>query len=253
MANKHYNISYLEETGKVLKDLKRQSYSPFIAFNKGTVIDMGCGTGFDVVNMASLNNKVKVIGIDHDPVMIEKATASASAAPNAQFILCEADDTPYKDGSVDGLRAERLIQHLEQPEKVIREMYRILKKDHPLLIVETDWRSLSLYNENVDIEEKLNRYLTREKVNNGSAARKLNSYLRDNKFRDIQIEIFPFVVKSLKEANEYLWIGYILKEMEEKKYIDQQEYSLFKSSLEEADKKNYFACSINLVVVSCIK
>jgi hypothetical protein len=142
---------------------------------------------------------------------------------------------------------------LEEPEKVIKEVHRALKVDHTLLIVETDWRSLSLYNEYTDTEEKLNQYLTKKKVNNGVAARKLTSYLGNSNFRNIQMEIIPFVVKSLKEANEYLWIGHILKEMEGKGFIDKKEYDIFISSLEEADKNNYFACSINLVVVSCIK
>jgi ubiquinone/menaquinone biosynthesis C-methylase UbiE len=254
MSQKHYNISYLEETGKVLKELKKHTYMPFMSVAEGVIIDLGCGTGFDVINIAGLvNADVKVVGIDHDPEMINRAEASSVNMPRAEFILCEADAIPYGDSSIAGMRAERLIQHLEEPEKVIREVFRVLKQGDPFLIIETDWRSLSLYDKNVEIEEKLNQYLTKKKVNNGAAARKLTSYLENNNFRNIQMEIIPFVVKSLKEANEYLWIGHILKEMLEKKYIDQQEYDLFKSSLEEADKNNYFACSINLVVVSCIK
>lgn len=254
MANKHYNISYLEDTGRVLKDLKKHSYSPFVPINQGIIIDLGCGTGLDAINMAGLvSDNVKIIGIDHDPEMLDKAKASSKNIKNIDFILSEAYSIPYQDGSIAGLRAERLMQHLKEPEKAIQEIHRVLKKDHPLLIVETDWRSLALYNEHVEIEEKLNQYLTKEKVNNGTAARKLNSYLENSNFRNIQLEVFPFVVKSLKEANEYLWIGHILKEMEEKNYIGQEEYDLFTRSLEKADKKNYFACSINLVVVSSIK
>ena len=254
MVTKHYNIDYLKDTNQILKNLKEYSYRPFTTINNGTIIDLGCGMGQDVINMAGiLDDGVKIVGIDHDPEMLDQVKLSNKKKPNIDFICSEANKIPFGDEAISGIRSERLVQHLVNPEKMFLEIYRVLKKDHPLLIVETDWLSLSFYNEYVPIEKKINNYLIEEKVNNGLASRNLISYLEKCNFRDIRLEVFPFVLKTLKEANDYFWIERILKEVWDKKHISENEYELFKNALHKADENNYFACSINIVIVSSIK
>ncbi len=85
------------------------------------------------------------------------------------------------------------------------------------------------------------------------AARKLTGYLEKSGFQEIKIEIFPFVLNTLKEANDYLWIELILQEATQKGHLTDQEYESFLNSLKRADDKKYFSCSINIVVVSSIK
>ena len=254
MENKHYNIGYLEETSKILKNLKEYSYHPFTKISDGTIIDLGCGTGQDVISMAGhLNSNVKIVGIDHDIEMLNQARISKKEIPNIDFICSEASIIPFEDESISGVRSERLMQHLLNPEKVILEIYRVLIKNHPLILVETDWLSLSFYNEFISIEKKINKFLTEKKVNNGMASRNLICYLEKCNFRNIKLEVFPFVLKSLKEANDYFWIERILKEALDKNHINENEYASFKNALYKADENNYFACSINIVIVTSIK
>ena len=254
MAEKHYNISYLEDTGRFLKALKEYSYHPFTQLTEGTVIDLGCGTGMDVSNLAKLlGNEVTVVGVDHDNAMLDKGRSSFVGQENIQFILSEANTIPFESETVSGLRAERLIQHLKEPENTISEMHRVLKKGQPLVIVETDWASLTFYNEHLPIESKIIQYLTVKKINNGLAARKLTDYVESAGFGNINIEIFPFIIKSLKEANEYLWIELMINEAANENFISGTERDVFLAALHNADDKNYFACSINVVIVSSVK
>jgi ubiquinone/menaquinone biosynthesis C-methylase UbiE len=254
MSNKHYNVSYLEDTGRFLKTLKEYSYHPFTQINEGTVIDLGCGTGIDVNAMGKLlGNSVRVIGIDHDDVMLEKGRSSYNDQPNIEFILSEATEIPFASEAADGLRAERLIQHLKEPENTFQEIKRVLKKDSPFVVVETDWSSLTFYNEHLLIENKIISYLTDKKINNGMAARKLTMYMQDAGFNNIHLEIFPFIIKSLKEANEYLWIERMIDETATENFITENEKQTFVNALHEADEKQYFACSINVVIASSEK
>src|SRR5690606_19047372 len=180
MAEKHYNAAYLEDTARILNDLKEYSYYPFKRINAGKLIDLGCGPGIDVIKMSqTFDEKVRIIGIDHDSNMLEKAKVSAADISNIDFILSEANIIPFDDDSISGVRAERLIQHLTNPEKTIQEVYRVLKEDYPFVIVETDWAGLSFYNEFFQTGQKISRYLTEKKVNNGYASRKVVSYLQN--------------------------------------------------------------------------
>ncbi|WP_295800707.1 methyltransferase domain-containing protein [Mucilaginibacter sp.] len=254
MANKHYDINYLQNSRRLLLNLKEHSYTFFEKINSGTIIDLGCGAGNDVIELAKITGKdVKVIGIDHDPVMLKQAKEQSKEVSNVDFILSEAYPLPFEDETISGIRTERVIQHLNNPEQVISEISRILKKDCPLVIIETDWSSLSFYTEFVEAQKKVNAYYTDVKINNGFAAAKLVSYLQQNNFRNIKFEIHPFITDSLKTANELFRIEQMINEAAEKSYIAEQEGRAFYGALQKADDGNYFACAINLVVATCIK
>jgi ubiquinone/menaquinone biosynthesis C-methylase UbiE len=225
MSTKHYNIKYLENTGEFLKKFKEFSYEPFLNCREGLIVDVGCGTGIDVINMAnSIGKNANFIGIDHDQAMIDKANLSKGSLNNVEFLNSEVNSLPLMDNSVEGLRAERLLQHLTEPDGAIGEMYRVLKKNQPLVIAETDWAGLTIYNEHTNAASKLTN-----------------------------ITIFSFVIKSLKEANEYLWLEHILNEATEKGYLSTAENNEFVASLKSSDENGYFSCCLNMVIANCIK
>lgn len=254
MATKHYDVDYLQNTRRLLLNLKEQSYTHFNKVTGGSIVDLGCGSGNDVIAMAkAFGEKIKVIGIDHDENMLQQGKTQAKGMSNVEFILSEAFPLPFASESISGLRAERLVQHLKNSETVISDIKRVLVSEAPLVIVETDWHSLSFYTEFTEAQKKLNAYLTDVKVNNGFAARKLTAYLQNMGFRKLALSIHPFVINTLEEANEYFWIERILKEAAEKGYMADDEYKNFYTALQNADSAGYFSCSINLVVVSCIK
>ncbi|WP_214073820.1 methyltransferase domain-containing protein [Mucilaginibacter sp. dw_454] len=254
MSEKHYDINYLQNSRRLLLTLKEASYNYFEKINSGTIIDLGCGAGKDVIELAKIvGNDTKVIGIDHDPVMLEQGKTDAKDLPNVAFILSEAYPLQFGSETIAGLRTERVVQHLKEPQKVINEIARILKPGSPFVIIETDWHSLSFYTPFADTQQKINAYLTNQKVNNGFAARKLTNYLKQSNFKDIKFEIHPFILGTLEEANQYLWVQKMAQETAEKGFITTQEYEEFYNALQQADTGGYFACSINLVVATCIK
>ena len=251
MPEKHYNINYLEGTALILKNIKENSYKPFTAVKEGKVVDLGCGPGIDAINLSSLlGEKVHVTGIDHDPVMIEKARSSASGVSNIDFVIAEAYPVPFEDEAIEGARAERLLQHLQEPEVLTKEVYRVLKPEGSFVVVETDWSSLSFYNADRTTAGKVNEYLTDKKVKNGAVARQLTGLLHASGFKDITLEIYPFVVRSVREIYAYLLIDQSLKEMLDKGFLSASEYNSFVHSLEEAESKGFFSCTLNLVIAS---
>jgi ubiquinone/menaquinone biosynthesis C-methylase UbiE len=254
MSEKHYDINYLQNSRRLLGNLKEESYTYFQKINGGTIIDLGCGAGKDVIELAkTVGEGTKVVGIDHDPVMLEQGKVDAKELSNVEFILSEAYPLQFADQSVDGLRTERVIQHLKEPQKVVNEIARILKPGSPFVIIETDWHSLSFYTPFTETQKKLNAYLTDTKINNGFAAKKLTHYLKQSDFKDIKFQIHPFILSTLDEANQYLWIEKMIQETADQGFITKQEFDEFYGALKQADTEGYFACSINLVVATSIK
>lgn len=249
-----YNIDYLEQTTRLLGNLKQRSYQPFASLNAGTIADIGCGTGADALNLFKmLEGRVQVQGIDHDDLMISKAQADTAGMEGISFETGDATQLKYTDESLAGIRAERLVQHLSHAKQAYAEFQRVLQPGQPVVIVETDWSSINFYNGDPQTAQALNHYLTHENVSNGLAAANLVQDLLDAGFRDIALEIFPLSSRSLDQVTGILRIDYALSQMAEKGRISREAYDNFLAALRDADQNRYFACTINLVVASAIK
>src|SRR5690606_28522819 len=136
---------------------------------------------------------------------------------------------------------------------MFQEVYRVLRTDHPLVIVETIWNSLNFYTGHIETEQKIRNYLTNQKVNNGWAGNKLTKDLIVNGFREVHLETFCMVVTSKEEADRYLFLDKILLEMTEKRALTEVEASEFSQSLSEASEGGYFVSSMNLILTKAIK
>jgi len=254
MSQKHYNIHYLEDTFKGLKALKDYSYQSFLSIKQGTILDLGCGIGMDVRNMASATEyPTTFIGIDHDASMIQKANTDKGTAANVQFINQEVSPLPFEANSIAGIRAERLFQHLPEPKKVLEDIAKVLQPGGVLVIVETDWDSISFYNAAVDIEAQVRYFLVHQKVVQGKIAKQLTRDLDNAQFRNISLRIFPTVLYTFKDACTYFWIDKIMDEMTAQGILSTTQCNDFLNSLKHADKEGYFACSINMSITSCTK
>lgn len=249
-----YSINYLEQTTAYLKNIKQRSYEPFLAIGKGLVADVGCGTGDDAINLANaLGAPVAVVGVDQSEEMIAKAKQAGQGIDNLSFEIGDAGHLPFATGSLDGLRNERLLQHLPDPEAAFREFHRCLKDGAPLVCVETDWSSIRLYNGSSRTRKALYDYMADHNVRNGLAATTLVDDLRAHGFHQVRLSVFPMGTPSLAICKGLLRTDHALAQMRETGILDDAAYQDFERILELADQQGQFACSINIVIVSAIK
>ena len=95
-----------------------------------TVLDLGSGAGFDCFLAAkAVGNTGWVIGVDMTPEMISKARKNAVSGnyTNVEFRLGEIEHLPVADNSVDIVISNCVINLSPDKQKVIREMFRVLK------------------------------------------------------------------------------------------------------------------------------
>lgn len=250
-----FDINYLENSAKLLKALKEQSYTPFLSLRDGTIADIGCGTGMDALNLAMLTqpNGIKVVGLDFQEEMIAEAKANLKGEVEVEYLVGDTENLPFENNVLSGIRNERLIQHLDKPEKAFSEFYRVLKQGSPIVIVETDWSSVSFYNGSSETSRKVKEYFANGNVKNGFAAPSLSHLLKENQFKDISITLFPFVSKRLEEVIAFSRLDFVLNQMEVQGYMSKDEHATFLNDLQEANSGNYFSCSLNLVIATATK
>jgi ubiquinone/menaquinone biosynthesis C-methylase UbiE len=86
------------------------------------LLDVGCGSGDDVRALARrVAPSGCVIGIDISEAMIGQARKQ-NAVPCVDYCVADAHALPFADASFDAARVERVMQHVEDPDKALAEM-----------------------------------------------------------------------------------------------------------------------------------
>ncbi len=96
-------------------------------------IEVGSGCGFDTYIMAKNNPSVQLVSIDISDG-IYRTKSLTTDLRNVRPIQCSALNIPCKDGIFDFAYSFGVLHHTNDPEKGLREIARVLKKDSPAFL-----------------------------------------------------------------------------------------------------------------------
>lgn len=98
-----------------------------------TIVDLGCGIGVQLFQVAQLNPQVQFIGVDKSPAMLDAAVcyAEANSIENVGFLSDDFTDLrSIRSASVDGVISTMSLHHLSDTGELSRcfsEISRILR------------------------------------------------------------------------------------------------------------------------------
>lgn len=121
-------IFYNATVAKVLRKPEAKIASDIVAkIRKGTVLDLGSGTGYLALGIARRAPSLRVCGIDLSRQMVKIARRHAKSIDNVRFVFGNAARLPFKDSSIDLAVSTGVFHHLKSPRLVFEECYRVLK------------------------------------------------------------------------------------------------------------------------------
>ncbi len=169
------------------------------------VLDVGCGTGDDVREMARIvGANGRVIGIDNSRAMVDVAQKRGIGTKmSVEFIVGDAHDLPFESASFDGCQADRSLMHVPDAARALTEMTRVTKAGGRIVVFEVDFETIV-----IDADDRL---LARKIANtwcdgfrDGWLGRRIPALAADLGWDDIQI--LPYTL-LLSPALAYPLLG----------------------------------------------
>ena len=117
-----WKSEYLRRAQRSVIDLMEIGENP-------TVLDVGCGTGWALGQIAALRDgKGEYYGIDLSAKMIAKAIQNFQGKRNFHFVQAASDTIPLPADFADAIICTNSFHHYYDPGKALREMRRLLKR-----------------------------------------------------------------------------------------------------------------------------
>ena len=248
------DLPYLQVTADLLKQEKQHTYSWMHLQPGAAVLDVGCGPGTDTIALAGLVGPTgRVVGVDADAGMIAEANRRAEQAgcsPWCTHQQADATALPLETGAFDACRSERLFQHLHAPALALAEMARVTKPGGWVVVLDTDFGTLSIDTPEVEIERRLVRAHAERELNNGYAGRQLYRLFKRQQFTDITVESRPFQATSYALLRYLISMDTLERDALAAGLITEEELHRWQQSLEQTEAEGTFFAHANGVLVA---
>ncbi len=209
------------------------------------IIDVGCGPGDDARTMAEqVAPGGEVVGLDHDEEMIRQASLrSADSDHPVRFVLADAYTLPFESAGFDGCRADRLLQHLDEPQRAVSEFFRVLRPGGRCVVADVDWGTLTV----ATSFPALTRAILgcgSDLHRNGWAARAIYGQFRSAGFVEVGCEMAVSHTTEWAVAAWAFGLEHFAAESAERRLISERERDLWLKDLREQDAAGIFFSSI---------
>lgn len=104
-----------------------------------TVVDIATGPGYLLLELAKLMQSPRLIAQDAHPGMLEIAQEEAEKyGQPIRLCECPAEELALEDGSADVVLCKQLLHEVNDPEKVVSEICRVVKPGGQAFIIDFD-------------------------------------------------------------------------------------------------------------------
>lgn len=233
---------------------KQRTYQMMQVRSGGRVLDVGCGTGADVVALAQLvGPQGRASGVDHSETMIREARGRGKdCVASIEFERADARALPFRDRVFDACRCERVLEHVEQPERALREMVRVTKPGGRVVAYEPDWGTTAIDATDMELTQRLTWFLVRS-VCNGWIGRRLRRLFRDAGLEHVEVDADVWTITDFELGAQLLRLEHILKSALETGVVSQTEFDVWLDSARRTGREDRFLGSLTFFYAVGVK
>jgi ubiquinone/menaquinone biosynthesis C-methylase UbiE len=178
------------ETMPGAAQLRQRSYDLLRLPRRATVVDVGCGTGRAVAELAEVAEPgAHVIGVDPDPAML---AAARSRFPDIDVRDADAAHLPLGEGEAHGYRADKVYHVLPDPNAALAEARRVLAPGGRIVLLGQDWDTLIIDSDQPELTRRI-VHARADTLPHPRIARAYRNLLLDAGFHDVHLEVHTAV------------------------------------------------------------
>lgn len=241
-ANAAARAHYLETLTSLLDARKRQSLDLLRLQPGMSVLEIGCGLGRDSEAMAErVGSAGRVVGIDASRELIATARArTAAGGLPVQFEVGDAQALTFAPDTFDAARVERVLEHLADPQRAVREMVRVVRPGGRLSAIEPDWETVSVSGVDLGVTRAVVRHKVDVSLANGTIGRELRRLLVEAGCRDVSVEHGSLTFDKLAVADMVMSLRKNLDGAREKGWVTPDQADSWWTGLEAQDRAGTF-------------
>jgi len=212
----------------------------------GRALDVGCGLGDDVFELAERVHGGEAVGVDLSEGMIEEARRRVRPGLSASFQVADVRALPFADGAFDAVRTERLLMHVPEVTRALAEMVRVTRPGGRIAAFDVDWDGFFIDNPDRETTRAVVRSFS-DHIKNGWIGRQLPRLFAENGLTEVSVAPrvlfvpFPFFE---------LLVGGHLTRLAEGGAITRRSLDDWSASLAEAHAAGRFCAGITAFIVA---
>lgn len=194
--------AYLEGAATLLRERHRELLRLLDVHAGCAVLDVGCGGGFLLTDLAAEINGITGVGIDASEALLAGARTRARAAGlPVTFAVGDAQALDFAGASFDRVMCSRVLMHLDDPAGAVREMARVLRPGGRVAIMEPDFDSAMIDSDDLGTTRAVVAALARS-LRNPDMGRRLRRLLLDAGLADVEAVPSVAVLPRLGVADQ---------------------------------------------------
>ena len=167
----------------------------------------------------------------------DRSKAQADDAPTASFRTDDVMGLSFEEGTVDGCRADRVFQHLDDPLAALRELFRVTRGGGRIVVSDADWGTYTITAP--ELENEVTQAVIDTKQTNAvspTIGRHLYTMFRVAGLTDIAVDPVNFLFTDFETMYEVIYIEDRLQKMVDEGMISPDEAERWVDSLGQADQ-----------------
>ena len=192
---KSYIQGYSEEETNRLND-QASSIAELLHWDSSwpdgsTVLEAACGVGAQTRIISQKNPKTRFVSIDlsEKSLMTASQTIDFHGIKNVEFLQADVLKLPFEDDYFDHVFVCFLLEHLTEPEIILKELRRVLKSGGSITVIEGDHGSTYFYPDSEMAQNVIKAQVKLQKQNGGNAhiGRQLYPMLKEAGFANVAV------------------------------------------------------------------
>ncbi|MEV5508806.1 methyltransferase domain-containing protein [Streptomyces orinoci] len=208
-------------------------------------LDVGAGTG-DAARELADESGAQVVACDLSRIMC----AEMKHIGLRKAAVADSHHLPFKGAAFDGAWADRVLQHVEDPDVALDEMLRVIRPGGRIVVCDPDTATQALNIEDHRLAAKVLSLRQTAGIRHGTFARRVPGLLTARGLLDVEVEPHTLVVRSKRTIDDTMGVRDWADVFADRGYLDRSEARRFNALVDDAIEGGQFLYSVTYFLTS---